>query len=86
MRPVAKLLLMSVLTFAAAFATRRTFFWDVRPVSWDYEPPQTGVLEMAYLLLSIENIAAVVGVIALVLLITLWINGSKQTDRQQVPR
>jgi len=61
-----KLLFLSLATFAAAFVIRRTFFWDVMPVSWDQEPPPTSALETAFLLLSIENIAAVVAAIALV--------------------
>ena len=66
MRAAIKLFLLGLLTFALAFILRRVFFWDVMPVSWDQEPPQTGALEAAFLLLSIENIAAVVSALALV--------------------
>ena len=65
MRSAIKLCVMSFTVFAVALATRRIFLWDVMPVSWDQEPPQTGALEAAFLLRSIENIAAAVAIIAL---------------------
>jgi hypothetical protein len=73
MRAAIKLLLLSLVTFAAAFVVRRTLFWDVTPISWDHEAPQGGALEMAFLLLSIENIAGVVAALALVSLVALWV-------------
>ncbi len=75
MRSSIKLLFLGLLTFAAAFGLRRAFFWDVMPVSPDQEPPRTGALEAAYLLLTIENIAAVVAAIGLVFAFTLLIRG-----------
>lgn len=71
MRSSIKLLFLGLLTFAAAFGLRRAFFWDVMPVSPDQEPPRT--FEAAYLLLTIENIAAVVAAIGLVFAFTLLI-------------
>jgi hypothetical protein len=68
-RSTQQLLLPSFAIFAGAFALRLAFFWDVKPVSWDETPPQNGALEAAFLLLSIENIAAIVCAITLVLLI-----------------
>lgn len=65
MRAAVKALLVGLAVFTVAFAVRRLFFWDVKPISWDQEPPQNGALEMAFLLLSIENIAGVVTAIAL---------------------
>ena len=73
MRAATRLLLLSLLVFAAALSARLVFFRDVKPVSWDREPPQNGALEAAFLLLSIENVAAVVAAIALALLVTLWL-------------
>lgn len=75
MRASIKLLFLGLLTFAAAFGLRRAFFWDVMPVSPDQELPRTGALETAYLLLTIEYIAAVVAVIGLVFAFTLLIKG-----------
>jgi hypothetical protein len=66
MRATVILALVSLLTFAFAFATRHAFFADVTPLSWDQEPASTSAMLMAYLLLSIENVAAVVAVISLV--------------------
>ena len=70
MRAAKKVLVLGLMTFAVAFAIRRMFFWDVVPLSWDQPEPRTGALEAAFLLLSIENLAAVVAAIALASL--LW--------------
>jgi hypothetical protein len=75
MRAAVKLLLLGLLTFAAAFGLRSVFFWDVMPVSPDQELPRTGALEAAYLLLTIEYIAVVVAGIGLVFAFTLLIKG-----------
>jgi hypothetical protein len=64
-RVILKLFFLSVLVFAAAFALRRAFFWDVMPVSWDQEPASLWALGAAFLLRSIENVAGAVGLIAL---------------------
>jgi hypothetical protein len=72
-RSAARLLLLSLASFAVAFALRRAFFWDIRPVSWDEAPPQSGALEAAFLLLSIENVAGVVAAIAIVFIAVTWI-------------
>ena len=84
LRAAIELLLLSVATFAAAFVTRRMLLWDVKPVSWDSEPPQNGALEAAYLLLSIENIAAVVATIALVAAAVLCIRRLRQPVARKV--
>ena len=73
MRAAVEILILSVAVFAAAFVTRRMFLWDVMPVSWDQEPPQSGALEAAYFLLSVENLAAIVAAIALAMIVTLWV-------------
>ena len=73
-RYVLHLLLLSLLSFAAAFALRRGFFWDIKPVSWDEMPPQNGALEAAFLLLTIENVAGAVAAIAAVFVVMTWIN------------
>jgi hypothetical protein len=73
MRAAIKLLLFGLMTFGAAFVTRRALFWDVKPISWDQEAPQGGALEMALLLHSIANVAGVVAALALVSLAVLWI-------------
>jgi hypothetical protein len=78
MRAVIKLMLLSLLTFAATFAARRIFFWDVMPVSWSQDPSPTGALMTAYLLLSLENVAAAVAAIALMAGLALWISGRRR--------
>jgi hypothetical protein len=72
-RYVLHLLLLSLLSFAAAFALRRAFFWDIKPVSWTDTPPQNGALEAAFLLLTVENVAAVVAAIAAVFVVVMWV-------------
>jgi len=71
-RTALKLFALSVLAFAVAFALRRTFLWDVMPVSWDQPDQSTWALAAAFLLLSIENLAGVVGAITLALAAGLW--------------
>jgi hypothetical protein len=61
-----------VLTFVAAFVTRHAFFADVVPLSWDQEATPTLPLVLAYLLLSIENVAAAVAAISIVADVVLW--------------
>ena len=68
-----KLAFIGLLTFAAAFALRHMFFGDVMRVSWDQAPVSNASLMMAYLLLSIENVAATVAVIALLGTLVLWV-------------
>jgi hypothetical protein len=73
LRAVIKVILLGLVVFAAAFLARHTFFSDVRPVSLDYKPPETWSLQAAFLLLTIENMAAVVAGIAAILLSALFI-------------
>jgi hypothetical protein len=61
-----KLFGLALIVFAVAFGLRRTYFWDVTPVSWDQEPQSLWALGAAFLLRSLENIAAVVAGLTLV--------------------
>jgi hypothetical protein len=61
-----KFLGLALIVFAVAFGLRRTFFWDVTPVSWDQEPQSLWALGAAFLLRSLENIAAVVAGLTLI--------------------
>jgi len=63
---VLKLFALALIVFAVAFGLRRIFFWDVVPVSWDQEPQSLWALGAAFLLRSLENVAAVVAGLALV--------------------
>ena len=63
---VLKLFVLALIVFAVAFALRRAFLWDVAPVSWDQEPQSLWALGAAFLLRSLENIAAVVAGLALI--------------------
>ena len=73
MRPALQLLILSLGVFIAAFALRWAFFWDVKPISAEEHTTATGALETAFLLLSIQNVAAVVSVIALAVVGALWL-------------
>ncbi len=72
LRAACKLFVLSLLVFAATFALRRVFLWDVMPVSWDQEPQSLWALGAAFLLRSIENIASVIAAIGFALVCTLW--------------
>lgn len=72
MRAAVKLLVLSLIAFVVAFFIRWLFFWDIMPVSWDQAPARTGALEAAFLLLSIQNTAAVAAAIASASGLWLW--------------
>jgi hypothetical protein len=74
----ALLFVLSLATYAAAFFMRQAFVGDVAPISWGHDSPQNGALELAYLLLSIENMAAIVAAIALVLAFALSVQHLRQ--------
>ena len=61
-----KLFVFALIVFAVAFGLRRSFFWDVTPVSWDQEPQSLWALGAAFLLRSLENIAAAVAGLTLI--------------------
>lgn len=73
-RVALKLFVLSLVAFALAFATRRMFLWNVMPVSWEQQPQPAWALETAFLLRSIENIAAAVAAIVLACALALWID------------
>jgi len=61
-----KLFVFALIVFAVAFGLRRTFFCHVTPVSWDQEPQSLWALGAAFLLRSLENIAAAVAGLTLI--------------------
>lgn len=64
MRVAAKLLLGSLAALLATTILLRIFFSDVKPIAWS-EPIRSGIrLEVAFFLLTIENIAIVCVAIA----------------------
>jgi hypothetical protein len=64
---VLKLFVLALIVFAVAFGLRRTFLWDVMPVSSDQAPQSLWALGAAFLLRSLENIAAVVAGLAVII-------------------
>ena len=63
---VLKVFVFALIAFSVAFGLRRAFFWDVTPVSWEQESQSLWDLGVAYLLCTVENIAAVVAGLALI--------------------
>jgi hypothetical protein len=61
-----KLFVLALIVLAVAFGLRRTFFFDVMPVSWDQDPQSLWALGAAFLLRTLENLAVVVAVLALI--------------------
>jgi hypothetical protein len=57
---------LKLFVLAVAFGLRRAFFWDVTAVSWDQEPQSLWALGAAFLLRTLENIAAVVAGLTLI--------------------
>ena len=79
-RAVLKLFVASLAVFGLAFAARRIFFWDIKPVSWEQDSQPIWALETAFLLRSIENLGLAVAVIMLVVALGLWINRRRQSQ------
>jgi hypothetical protein len=85
-----KLFGVALIVFAVAFSLRRTFFWDVTPVSWDQEPQSLWALGAAFLLRTLENVAAVVAVLTLIAAGTSrllrWRAATRQQTDNHAPR
>jgi hypothetical protein len=73
MNAAIKLSVLGLVTFFVALIVRWAFFWNVEPLSAEQSPPPTGALEAAFLLLSIQNVGAAVGMVALLVAAALWI-------------
>jgi hypothetical protein len=71
-------LLVSVGVFLSAFAARVTFLPDVVPIAAVEETQSLWVLELAFLLKALENIAGFGAVVVLVALTASWIGRRRQ--------
>jgi hypothetical protein len=69
------MLALAVLAFAAALALRWAFLWDIAPVPWEEHPQAVWALEAAFLLRTVENVAAIVAVIVLGFIVALSLRG-----------
>jgi hypothetical protein len=76
-RSMLRLLVLALIAFAGAYGLRRAFFWDVTPVSWDQDPTSLWALGSAFLLRSVENLAAFVAALSLIVAFTLWLRGRR---------
>ena len=72
MRAAVKILLMTAVTFFTTMMLLRMFFSDVKPIAWSDAVQSNARLQFAFFLLTVENIAAFGGAIALIALFTLW--------------
>jgi hypothetical protein len=72
-RVMLTLLALCAAVFAAAFAVQRIFFSDVVPIAWAEEPQALWAIEGAFLLRAIENIAAIVAAIVLIIAGLRWV-------------
>ena len=66
-----KVFMSALIVFAVTLGLQRAFFWDVAPVSWDQEPQSLWALGVAYLLCTLEDIAAIVAGLTLTAAVTL---------------
>lgn len=85
-----KLFALALIVLAVAFGLRWTFFWDVTPVSWDQEPQSLWALGAAFLVRTLENVAAVVAILALIVaggsrLLRWRAAAQRQTDNRAPP-
>jgi hypothetical protein len=76
-RVTLKLFGLALIIFGVAFGLRRAFVWDVTPVSWDQDPTSMWALGSAFLLRSVENLAAVVAALSLIAAGTLRLRGRR---------
>jgi hypothetical protein len=61
-----KLFALALIVLGVAFGLRRAFLWDVTPVSWDQEPQSLWALGAAFLLRTLENVAALMAGLSLI--------------------
>ena len=83
MRGALKILLGSVVTFLATMALLRVFFSDVKPVAWSDAVQSSGRLQVAFFLLTVENIAVFGIAIALVAMFMLWARSYRAISRER---
>ena len=76
-----KLLLLSLAPWAAAFAARQAVVRNIVPVGWADEPQALWAVETAFLLRAVENIAAAVTVVAIIILVVCGIERSRRTHQ-----
>jgi len=67
-----KILFGSAVTFVTTMMILRIFFSDVKPIAWSDAAQAGGRLQLAFFLLTVENIAAFGIAIALIAIFALW--------------
>ena len=70
---VLKLLILSGAVFVVAFATERIFLPHVVPIAWAEKSQSLWMVEAAFLLRAVENVAAIVAGIVLMVAGMGWV-------------
>jgi len=72
MRAAVKILILTAVTFFTAMMLLRMFFSDVKPIAWSDAAQSSARLQLAFFLVTVENIAVFGSAIALIAMLTLW--------------
>jgi hypothetical protein len=72
-----RFLLLSLAAWAVAFAVRQAVVPNIVPIAWADEPQPLWAVEAAFLLRAVENIAAAVTVVAIIILVARWIERAR---------
>jgi len=67
-----KVFWLSLAIFGAALGAERLFVPDIVPIAFAEEPQAGWAVQLAFLLRSVELMAAIVAILALVLLLGMW--------------
>jgi hypothetical protein len=70
-----KVFWLSLVVFGAAFGAERLFVPDIVPIAFAEEPQPGWAVQLAFLLRTVELMAAVVAILVLVLLLGAWAKG-----------
>jgi hypothetical protein len=70
-----KIFLLSVASFALAFGAERLFVPDIVPIAFAEEPQPQWAVQLAFFLRTVEGMAAIVAILALVLSVGAWARG-----------
>ena len=72
MKAGSKLLVLFVVVFAVAFGAERMFVPDIVPIAFAEQPQPQWAVQLAFLLRTIEWLAASVAIISLAVMLAMW--------------
>ena len=73
MRGVIRIFILCAVVFLAALAAEHVLVPNIMPVSWNQEPQPTFSLEVAFMLRTIRNVAALIAAIVVIVGSVSWI-------------